>query len=93
MWSLSTVPLWSKPASTRSGSASIRGLRKNVNPDAKPRLFNSRYRCGLMIDQECIDNLLAMSQDPCVSLQEDPQRFDRCVKVVCNIEEPDAGRF
>lgn len=56
-------------------------IKDNIKPDAKPRVPNSRYRYCLMIDQECIDNLLAMSQDPNISLQEDRQQLDRWVRL------------
>lgn len=67
--------------------------KNNVNLDAKSSTPNSRYRYCLMIDQERIDNLHAMSRNPNVSLQEDPQQFDRWVEVVFNTEEPETGRF
>lgn len=44
---------------------------------------NSRFRFCIMLDQEGIDNLLAMPEDP---HSNDPNRYKRWIKIVTNME-------
>lgn len=68
-------------------------IKENLKPGAKSKEPNCRYRYCLMIDQECIDNLLAMSENPNIDLSEDRQQYDRWVKVVSNTQQTEGGRF
>lgn len=68
-------------------------IMENLKPDAMSKEPNSRYRFCLMIDQDCIDNLLAMSENPNIDLKDDRKQYDRWVNVVSNREQAEGGRF
>lgn len=63
-------------------------------PRSKPHTPNARYTACVMLDQEGIDNILAMSEDPDVSIKDDPQQYDRWVRMMTGWDWPEGtGRF
>ncbi|GKT66568.1 hypothetical protein ColTof4_04060 [Colletotrichum tofieldiae] len=54
---------------------------------------NSRFRLCLMLDQQSIDSILAMPENPRTGLRDDPHIFDRWVKVVTDEQWADRGRL
>lgn len=63
-------------------------------PDGSKHTPNARYVACVMIDQEGIDNILAMSEDPYVSIGDDPHQYDRWVKMMTGWDWPEGtGRF
>ncbi|KAL0939537.1 uncharacterized protein CTRU02_206147 [Colletotrichum truncatum] len=53
---------------------------------------NARFSLCLMLDQEGIDSILAMPEDPKVGLKGDPDLYRRWVKVVTDEQRPESGR-
>lgn len=63
-------------------------------PDGKQQTPNGRYTACVMLDQQGIDNILAMPENPNVSTSEDPEQYDRWVKMMTGWDWPEGtGRF
>ncbi|KAH7309115.1 hypothetical protein B0I35DRAFT_441471 [Stachybotrys elegans] len=65
----------------------------------RPPHQNIRYKACIMIDQESLDQIMMLPEnprpnpDPRVRNNRDPNINNRWVKVVCDWERPDGGRF
>ncbi|KAG9252353.1 uncharacterized protein F5Z01DRAFT_243435 [Emericellopsis atlantica] len=66
-------------------------LTAEATKQRDPRL-NCRFRYCVMMDQQSIDNILALPEDPDTSPYDDPQKLDRWIKLVSSEQRPD-GRF
>ncbi|WYZ43665.1 hypothetical protein EsH8_VII_000101 [Colletotrichum jinshuiense] len=68
-------------------------IREHFNSDGgKRNAPNSRFQLCLMLDQEGIDSVLAMPENPNTLLRDDPYLLDRWVKVVTDQNWADRGK-
>lgn len=65
-------------------------VKKNFDSTGKRDVPNARFRFCLMLDQQSIDTILAMPEDP-KSLRDDPPKDKRWIKLVTGEQWADRG--